>query len=156
MQKQNSRWLLLSVAIIILDQATKFVITQHFYYATAHYVTPFFNILHLHNYGAAFSFMDYPGGEQRWLLTLISLVVSVMFIIWLLRLTNHHHWFAAGLACIIGGALSNLCGRLMLGYVVDFLDLHMAQYHWPAFNVADAAICVGTIILVVSVVKHKR
>lgn len=156
MRKQNVPWLLLSIAIIIFDQVTKFVIKQHFYYGTGHRVTPFFNLLHVRNYGAAFSLMDNPGGSQRWLFSLISLLVSMVLIVWLLTLAAQQRWRVVALALIIGGALSNFWGRFTLGYVVDFLDLHIGQYHWPAFNIADTAICTGTMILLISLVKYKK
>jgi len=156
MHKHNLTWLWLSIAIIIVDQAMKFVIKHHFQYGMAHRVTPFLNIVHVRNYGAAFSFLNDPGGQQRWFFSLISLAVSIVLTIWLLTLEAHHRGRAVALALIIGGALSNFWGRFTLGYVVDFLDLHMDQYHWPAFNVADSAICIGAIILIISFVKQKK
>ena len=156
MRKNNLPWLLLSVVIIIADQLTKFLIKHHLHYATGYRVTPFFNLLHARNYGAAFSLMDDPGGSQRWLLSLISLVLSMVLIIWLLTLQAQQRWRAASLTLIIGGALANFCGRFAVGYVIDFLDFHIGQYHWPAFNLADTAICIGVIMLFVELVQHKK
>jgi len=155
-RKHNLPWLLLSVVIIIFDQMTKLMITHHLHYATGYRVTSFFNLLHARNYGAAFSFMDDPGGGQRWLFSSISLIVSVMLIVWLLTLAARQRWRATALTLIIGGALSNFWGRLTLGYVVDFLDFHIGQYHWPAFNIADMTICIGVIMLFVGFTNHKK
>ena len=156
MRKINLLWLLLSVVIIIFAQLTKLAIKHHFYYATEYHVTPFFNLLYVRNYGAAFSLMDSPGGVQRWLLSLISLIVSVMLIVWLLTLAAQQRRQATALALIIGGALSNFWGRFTVGYVVDFLDFHIGQYHWPAFNIADTTIFIGVMMLLVDFVKRKK
>ena len=156
MHKHNLTWLWLSVVVIIFDQAVKFVIKHHFDFNTIHRVTSFFNIVYVRNYGAAFGFLDEPGGKQDLIFSFISIGVSILLTIWLLTLEVHHRWRAAALGLVIGGALSNFWGRFTLGYVVDFLDFHLANYHWPAFNIADAAICIGAIMLLISFVKKKK
>ena len=100
-----------------------------------------------HNYGAAFSFLSDAGGWQRWLFTGLSSVVTVVLIVWLLRLTAAEKLTAAALALIIGGAIGNLADRIKHGYVVDFIDVFYRDWHWPAFNVADSAITCGVILL---------
>ena len=156
MHKHNLTWLWLGIVVIVLDQVLKFVIKHHFHYGMAHRVTSFFNIVYVRNYGAAFGFLDDPGGKQHWVFSFLSLAMSIILIIWLLTLEAHHRWRAAALALVIGGALSNFWGRFTFGYVVDFLDVHLGNYHWPAFNIADSAICVGAVILMMTFVKHKK
>lgn len=102
-----------------------------------------------HNYGAAFSFLSDAGGWQRWLFTVLASVVSVVLIVWLLRLPKDEQVTAAALGLIIGGAVGNLVDRVMLGYVVDFIDVYYKTSHWPAFNLADSAITGGVILLLV-------
>jgi signal peptidase II len=141
------RWLLLAVVIIILDQTSKLAISNHFVYGELLALTSFFNLVLAHNTGAAFSFLSDAGGMQRWLFSLIAVVASV-WIIWLLRKHQAEKLFSFALAFILGGALGNLIDRIAYGYVVDFLDFHWAGYHFAAFNVADAAITLGAMLLI--------
>ena len=148
---KNLRWLLLSLAVLLLDQWSKHLVVAVFSYRE---VLPVFavgsggfNLTLAHNYGAAFSFLADQPGWQRWFFASIALVVSVGLSVWLSRLQAQQRWLAAGLALLIGGALGNLYDRCLFGYVVDFLDFYVGRYHWPAFNVADSAICVGAGIL---------
>jgi signal peptidase II len=141
------RWLLLAVVIIILDQTSKLAISSHFVYGESLTITSFFNLVLAHNTGAAFSFLSDAGGMQRWLFSLIAIVASV-WIVWLLRKHQAEKLFALALALILGGALGNLIDRIAYGYVVDFLDFHWAGYHFAAFNVADAAITLGAMLLI--------
>jgi len=142
-------WLLLSVAVLLLDQLTKFWASAALNYADPVAVMPFFNLTLLHNPGAAFSFLADAGGWQRWLFVLLAITIVVALTIWLMRLRADERWTAFALAMIIGGAIGNLVDRLLHGYVVDFLDFHVGGYHWPAFNIADAAITVGVGILLI-------
>lgn len=149
---RNARWLLLSVAVFLLDQWTKHLVVASFSYRE---VLPVFsvgdswgfNLVLAHNYGAAFSFLADHAGWQRWFFAGIALAVSSGLTLWLLRLPAGQKWLAAALALLVGGALGNLYDRVLLGYVVDFLDVWAGRYHWPAFNVADSAICVGAGLL---------
>jgi len=109
-------------------------------------VTPFFNLVLAHNTGAAFSFLADAGGWQRWFFALVSIGISIAILVMLRRGGTRLASFA--LALVLGGALGNLWDRLTLGHVVDFLQLHAGGYYWPAFNVADSAICVGVALLV--------
>ena len=156
MNKQNLNWLWLSVIIIILDQITKVLIAHHISVGEGIYVTSFFNIDHLQNFGAAFSFLNVPGGEQRWMFSLVSFIVSIILIIWLFRLPSGKRSKAFGLALIIGGALSNFWDRFVTGFVIDFLDFHWGSTHWPSFNVADSAVCVGAAILIINLLWGKK
>ena len=102
-----------------------------------------------HNYGAAFSFLSDAGGRQRWLFTGLASVVTLVLIVWLLRLPAQEKLTAAALGLIIGGAVGNLIDRVNNGYVVDFIDVYYNDWHWPAFNLADSAITGGVILLLI-------
>jgi len=151
------RWLWLSVAIIVLDLATKYAASAMLTYARPVEVLPFFNLTLLHNYGAAFSLLaDHPGW-QRWFFAAIAVGASVGLTIWLTRLKRDETLLACSLAAIIGGALGNLYDRLVHGYVVDFLSFHVAGWYYPAFNVADIGITLGAAGLIwESVFGEKR
>jgi signal peptidase II len=110
-------------------------------------VLPVFDIVHAHNTGAAFSFLNDQSGWQRWLFAALSATVSVGLVIWLRRLAPRAQLLAAALAFILGGALGNLIDRLRLGYVIDFIQVHWQLHYFPAFNVADSAITVGAVLL---------
>ena len=142
-----ARWLALSVAVIVLDLATKAWVTAAFQYGEVHPVLPFFNLVLVHNTGAAFSFLAGASGWQRWFFTAITVAISA-FIVVMLRKHHADHWMAAALALVLGGALGNLYDRVTLGHVVDFVQLHAAGWYFPAFNVADSAITVGVAMLI--------
>ncbi len=144
------KWLWVSAAIIVLDQATKRIATTALSLHEPISVLPFFNLTLTYNPGAAFSFLSDAGGWQRWLFTTLSILVSAFIIVWLRRIPRGQIWVPCALALILGGALGNLWDRLVLGMVVDFFDVYFRQWHWPAFNVADSAICVGAAILIVA------
>lgn len=113
---------------------------------------PVFQFTLLHNSGAAFSFLDDAGGWQRWLLVTISTLVSGYVAVWLYRIREQEKFLAFGLAMILGGALGNLVDRAFVGYVVDFIVLHWESWYFPAFNVADAAITVGAVVLILEMI----
>jgi signal peptidase II len=142
------RWYLLAVFIIAIDQLSKSWVTQIFAYGETLELLPVLNVTLVHNMGAAFSFLSDAGGWQRWFFAAISLVVSAVLVVWLPRLSGSQRLLATAIALILGGALGNLCDRILLGYVVDFVDVHYQQHHWPAFNVADAAITLGAVLLI--------
>ncbi len=151
------KWLWLSLLVIILDQLSKYIVSDLLRLYESVVVLPFFSITLLHNSGAAFSFLAGAGGWQRWLFTVIAVVVSVAIIAWIKRLLATEKWQAAALSLILGGALGNVIDRLRFGYVVDFLDFYYQQWHWPPFNVADSAITVGVaILLLVALIERKR
>jgi signal peptidase II len=140
------RWLSISAIVVALDLYTKRLVQQAFEYGDHHAVTSFFDLVRYHNEGAAFSFLANAGGWQRSFFTGIS-VVATAVIIYLLRKHTQNKLFCFGLALVLGGALGNLYDRVTLGYVVDFLYFYYQQWAWPAFNVADSAICVGVAVL---------
>jgi len=149
-----TRWLLVSAAIVAADLATKAWMTHAFAPGESLTVTPFFNLMLVYNTGAAFSFLAGAGGWQRWFFMAISVIVSVA-IVWMLRRHDRQPFLSAALALVLGGALGNLYDRLTLGQVVDFVQLHAAGYYWPAFNVADSAISVGVVMLVIDSFRAK-
>jgi len=147
--------LILALVILILDFVTKRWAESELIYGQQVSLTSFFNLVLVFNAGAAFSFLSDESGWQRWLFSGISICASVL-IIYLLRKYFLEKLFCVSLSLILGGALGNLWDRIALGYVVDFLDFHYGGYHWPAFNVADSAICVGALLLIIESFKHKE
>ena len=141
------KWLSLAFVVIVLDRITKIAITSTFKLHESLEVTPFFNIVRVHNRGAAFSLLADAGGWQRELFIAIALGAAV-WIGWLLRRHGTETLFCLALALILGGALGNVVDRLLYGAVVDFLDFHAFGEHWPAFNVADSAITCGAVLLI--------
>jgi signal peptidase II len=149
-------WLILAAILIVADQFTKTLILGYYQLGDSTPVTSFFNIVRVHNTGAAFSFLANAGGWQRWFFTGIGAVATI-FILWMLRSHHAQKLFAFALACILGGAIGNVIDRLLHGYVVDFLDFHVKGWHWPAFNVADSAIFIGAACLILDeVLRVKR
>ena len=142
------RWLGLSLLVVIMDQISKAIIVAHLHVFETIRVLPVFNIVLLENKGAAFSFLANQPGWQRWLFTVLALVISAGIVGWLWRMPrNTNRWMAASLALIAGGAIGNVVDRVRLGYVIDFIQVHYHQWFYPAFNVADSAITVGAVML---------
>lgn len=148
-------WLGLALILFIADQFTKVLILGWYQLGDSTYVAPFFNIVRVHNTGAAFSFLAAASGWQRWLFTAIG-VAATLFILWMLRTHPGQRLFSFALACILGGAVGNVVDRLLHGYVVDFLQLHWRGWYFPAFNVADAAITVGAASLILDELLRVR
>jgi signal peptidase II len=142
-----ARWLALSCGIVLLDQLTKFAILQNFTVNKVVEVTSFFNLVLVHNRGAAFSFLSDAAGWQRGLFITLALVASA-WIVYLLRRYRQQKLFSLALSLVLAGALGNVIDRVFFGAVVDFLDFHVYGYHWPAFNVADSAITCGAALLI--------
>ena len=154
----NSRWLWLSVAVLVLDQLSKFYIASHMRLFEIITVLPVFNIALLHNTGAAFSMLAGAAGWTRWFFIVLALAIVAGIATWLLRApAATSRWLMAGLALVAGGALGNAMDRLTHGYVVDFLQFHYQGWFFPAFNVADSAITVGAALLILdSVILQQR
>jgi signal peptidase II len=148
-------WLLWAAVLIGIDQFTKQWILSFYEYGDWTPITGFFNIVRAHNTGAAFSFLAEHGGWQRWLFVCIG-VIATLLIVWQLRKHPEQKFFCFAIANILGGAIGNVVDRLMHGYVVDFLDFHWGGWHYPAFNVADIAICTGAACLVLDEVLRSR
>ncbi len=147
LQWRNVNWLWVSLVVVVLDQLTKWQIEQHLSLYERIEILPFFNLTLAHNPGAAFSMFADAGGWQRWFFTFVAIITITVMLVWLLRLKGERI-LAAGLALIVGGAVGNLVDRVLHGHVVDFLDFHWAAWHFPAFNIADAAITLGAICLI--------
>ena len=145
-----SSWLWLAGVIIVLDQWTKRVVSSALELYETREVLPVFNITLLHNEGAAFSFLANAGGWQRWFFVVLAVVVSGVILAWLRRLpARGQTMLAIGLALILGGALGNVIDRALLGYVVDFIQVHYGGWFFPSFNVADSAITVGAGLVII-------
>lgn len=150
-----SRWLLISAVVIALDQLSKFAIVQQLQLYDGHVITSFFNIVRAHNTGAAFSFLAGAGGWQRWFFTALAFAASV-FIIVMLRRHGRERLLSLSLSLIMGGAIGNVIDRLVHGHVIDFLQFHWKGAAFPSFNVADSAITLGAILLIVDELRRMR
>ncbi|MDO9135126.1 MAG: signal peptidase II [Hydrogenophaga sp.] len=155
-------WLGLAALLVAADQVTKLLILANYQLGESTFITSFFNIVRVHNPGAAFSFLADAGGWQRWFFTGVGVAASV-FIVWMLRTHPGEKLFAFALACILGGAIGNVIDRVLYGYVVDWLDFHWGFLsglfpggHFPAFNIADAAITVGAVSLILDEILRWR
>lgn len=140
----------MSAVIIGLDQITKWIAEDQLPLHRPVNVFPYFDWYLTYNTGAAFSFLADAGGWQRWFFTLASIVISAIIIGWMRKLEKHDILTALSLSMILGGAVGNLIDRIHLGHVIDFIQVWLGSYPWPAFNIADAAISVGAVILVIS------
>ena len=141
------RSLAIATIILLLDQLSKWSALSNLQLGVPEPVLPFMNWLLLLNPGAAFSFLAQGSGWQRWFFTIVGLVACV-YIVWLLRKSQNDKLLCVALSLILGGALGNVLDRIMYGAVVDFIDLHYANWHWPAFNIADSAICIGAALII--------
>ena len=141
------KWLWISVLSLLLDQASKLAVDGSMQLFESIPLLPYFNLTYVHNTGAAFSFLSDAGGWQRWLFAGLAVVMSTIIGLWLARLKQHETLMAVALALVLGGAIGNLIDRVAYGYVIDFLDVYYQDWHWPAFNIADSAICVGVALM---------
>lgn len=148
-------WLGLALIFLIADQFTKILILGYYQLGDSTVITSFFNIVRVHNTGAAFSFLADASGWQRWFFTGIG-VVAVGVILWMLKAHPGQKLFSFALACILGGAVGNVIDRVRYGYVVDFLDFYWGTWHFPAFNIADSAISVGAACLILDELLRVR
>lgn len=148
------RWLWLAVLVIVIDLGTKAMATAWLSYGQPVPVMPLFNLTLLHNTGAAFSFLAGADGWQRWFFVILALVVSGVLVRWLSTLRRHETWMAIAIVLILGGALGNVYDRIVHGYVVDFLHFYWGGYHFPAFNIADAAITVGAVMMIIDMFRN--
>ena len=149
------QWLGLAFIILLADQFTKVLILGYYRLGDSTVVTSFFNVVRVHNSGAAFSFLADSSGWQRWFFTVLGFAASG-FIIWMLKSHSGQRLFSFALACILGGAIGNVIDRLQHGYVLDFLDFHWRGMHFPAFNIADSAISIGAACLILDELLRVR
>jgi signal peptidase II len=140
-------WLCIALMVILIDQLSKLVTLRYIPELSSRPITSFLNWVLVFNPGAAFSFLAHSGGWQKWFFIGLG-SVAVCVIVWLLRRHQQEKIFSFSLALILGGAIGNLIDRFTHGAVVDFIDVYYRQYHWPAFNMADSAITLGTALLI--------
>jgi signal peptidase II len=149
------QWLGLSLVILLADQFTKVLIVGFYQHGDSTTISSFFNIVRVHNTGAAFSFLASASGWQRWFFTAVGIIAAIA-IVWMLKSHSGQKLFSFALACILGGAIGNVIDRVLYGYVVDFLDFHWRGIHFPAFNIADSAITIGAISLILDELLRVR
>ena len=147
--------LTLALIVLVLDLVSKHWVESILLHGQQIPLTDFFNLVLTYNAGAAFSFLSDASGWQRWFFSGIAAAASIL-IVYLLRKHAAEKLFCLALSLVLGGALGNLWDRITLGHVVDFLDFHVGGYHWPAFNVADSAIFLGAMFLIVESFRHKE
>lgn len=141
------KWLWVSFLALGLDQASKIAVDNSMQLYESISIMPFFNLTYVHNTGAAFSFLAHAGGWQRWLFAGLAFLISGAITVWITRLKQQEVLLAVALSLILGGAVGNLIDRVAYGYVIDFLDVYYQDWHWPAFNIADSAICIGVFLM---------
>lgn len=152
------RWWLLVLVLLVLDQITKIWANTALNYDQPVEIVPFFNLTLRYNYGAAFSFLHDQGGWQRWFFTVIASVVSVALVAWISRIgtVKEKALEACALSLVLSGAVGNLYDRVSYGYVIDFLEVYYKSHYWPAFNIADSAICIGAGLMILDMLLNKK
>jgi len=149
------RWLWCSLAVVIVDQMTKIAAVAWLDPGSSVELIPTLDLVLVYNTGAAFSFLSTAGGWQRWFFIGIAVVVCGFILHWMRELPRRARWYPLALSLILGGAVGNVIDRARTGAVVDFIDFHVGDWHWPAFNVADSAICVGAALLVLGAFRRE-
>lgn len=158
LKNSGVRWLWLAAVIFVADIAIKFVVMENMGYGWSNRieVLPFFNLLYVHNHGAAFSFLSDQSGWQRWFFTAIAIAVTATLGYWMSKLPAKEKWNNIAYALIIGGAIGNVFDRIVYGFVVDYLDFYVGSYHWPAFNLADSTICIGAAMIILDSFRNNK
>ncbi len=149
-------WFLLALLVIVVDQGSKYLASAALIPYEPVAVMPMFNLTLAFNSGAAFSFLSGAGDWHRWFFTAFSTIISGVLVVWILRSPKSAYLQLLSLSLILGGAIGNLLDRAFSGYVIDFIDLYYKHYHWPIFNLADSAICLGAIFLTIDLCKSSR
>jgi signal peptidase II len=147
-------WVIFAAVIVLVDQITKIWADASLVYGQPNPVLPVLDITLHYNPGAAFSFLSDAGGWQRWFFTVISAAVSVYLLVWLMKLRRQQWLLSMALTLVLGGALGNLWDRVRLGHVIDFISVHWGNAYFPTFNIADAAISVGAVLLIIDTFIH--
>ncbi|MBU1559154.1 MAG: signal peptidase II [Pseudomonadota bacterium] len=153
---KNYIWLLVSLLVITLDRFTKYLAVEHLLSFHSRPVMPFVDLTLMYNMGAAFSFLNAPVLWHRFFFLAIEGFASLGIFIWIGRIASRNYWLLVGLSLVLGGALGNCWDRITLGYVVDFIDLYIKHWHWPVFNLADAAITTGMICIVIHLLRDQK
>ena len=143
------KWLWLTVVWLAIDQLSKYWVVDTMQLHQSIEILPFFNFTYVQNPGAAFSFLADQTGWQRWFFTVIASIASIVFIYWLAKTPKEQRCLGVAFALMLSGALGNLIDRVLFGYVIDFIDIYIGVYRWPAFNVADSVIFVGAALMIV-------
>jgi len=147
------KWLWLSLLVFVLDQASKLWVVDNFELYESIQLFPSLNFTYVHNLGAAFSFLSSAGGWQRWFFVGFALIATTILLVWLRKLKPTERWMAVTISLVLGGAIGNLYDRISYGYVIDFIDVYYKSHHWPVFNIADAAISIGVVMMLVDAFK---
>ena len=150
------RLLWLSALVVLFDQWTKTVASSHLALYIPQKVTSFFNLTLMHNEGVAFSILANQSGWQRYFIAVVASLIVIWLLYWLYQNKSSQRLQNTALVLVIGGAIGNIWDRIVLGYVVDFIELHYQQYYWPAFNLADSAICLGAVLLIIDAIKNRH
>ena len=150
------KYLWVSLLVFIIDQWTKYLASGQLDLYVPNKITEFFNLTLVHNTGMAFSLLADQSGWQRYFIAIGATLIVLFLLYWLLKNKATMKLQNTGLVLVIGGALGNIYDRVVLGYVVDFIELHYSGYYWPAFNVADAAISMGAVLLIIDAIKNKE
>jgi len=147
------KWLWLSLLVFVLDQASKLWVVSNFELYESIQLFPSLNFTYVHNLGAAFSFLSSAGGWQRWFFVGVALIATTVLLIWLKKLKPTERWMAVTISLVLGGAIGNLYDRISYGYVIDFIDVYYKTHHWPVFNIADSAISLGVVMMLIDAFK---
>lgn len=154
--KSGLIWLWVTVVLLVLDQVTKYVVSTQMQLYQSIELLPVFNFTYVHNYGAAFSFLSEAGGWQRWFFSIIAISISVLLTYWLKKLPAKNLVLCGAYSLVLAGALGNLYDRLTYGYVIDFIHVYYDTWHFPAFNIADSAICIGAGLLLLDAFRDQK
>jgi signal peptidase II len=149
-------WIFIAVLIFALDRASKIIVLQNLLFEESINILPIFNLFFTFNAGAAFGFLNKAGGWQEWLFSGIAIAVSLFLMVWLFRIKTKDTWLKIALALVLGGTLGNLYDRIAYHHVIDFLDFFFKQWHYPTFNLADSAICIGAVMLITDIFIKKK
>jgi signal peptidase II len=151
------KWLWLSAVVVALDQYSKVLVDSALELHQSRELIPSLAMRKIYNSGAAFSFLSDASGWQRWFFIVLALVVVIVLTVWLYRLQKNQLRMALALSLVLGGAVGNLVDRVLYGYVIDFIDVYYASWHWPTFNLADSAITLGAALLLLDAFTgHKK
>jgi len=150
------RWLWVMAVVIVADLASKYWVMTSMQLHESRALIPFFNLFYAHNYGAAFSFLADKGGWQRWMFAAIAVAIALSLLLMMYRSRAEQKMTNIAYAMIIGGALGNLFDRAWHGFVVDFIDFYVGDWHFATFNIADCGICVGAALIVLEGLLPKR
>ncbi len=164
------KWLWLTLLVVVLDQISKQIAANTLTMHDPQAFLPFFNFTLTYNKGAAFSFLSNAGGWQRWFFTVLAIGVSIFIFFWLKKLSSKEKLLAVSLALILGGAIGNVIDRSLYGYVIDFIDwfypsskclplffsINQQTCHWPTFNIADSAIFLGAVLIIIQALFSKE